>query len=468
MESYLALLREFVFFKTISTDPAYKNEIEKCVTWLSGLFKENGFEVEIWRGEGNPVVYADYRLPITDYRQKETILVYGHYDVQPAYASGFGEASPLRSGEGEAKPAEELWKKEGWKRDPFILRKVGDRLVARGVIDNKGQILIHMATVFKLIREGKLKYNIKFLIEGDEETGAGDLRKQIKINKEKLKVDHVLVSDGEIVGDSPVIELSFRGGFNCTLHYATALTNVHSGIYGCAIPNAAYELAKFAAGLYDKNNRVVVPGFYDGVDKISPEQKTNSKKLLKLSGDVLGMIGAKKMLTEPGLDFFTQTGLRPALEVTGFKSGYISEGYANIIPATAEVKMNVRLVTSQDPDRVASALEKYVKKVTPKHVDFKFTVFGKHFPIRVDVSNDKTQLVKRLLRGSHGKEAVHRHIGGAIPIVFDFVNELKANTIMVPLCNEDCNMHGAGENFRVDLVEKGLDFSGRFFGNASS
>ncbi len=439
MEGYLKLLSEFVSFKTISTDPSYKPEIEACVEWLSQQFSGNGFLVEVWRGEdSNPVVFASYGSD----PKKETILVYGHYDVQPAG--------------------------EGWKGDPFIVREENGRLVARGVIDNKGQVLLHMHTVFELIKEGKLAQNIKFVLEGDEETGAGELSLHLKNKKAKLKADHVLISDGELVGDHPVVEVSFRGGFNLTLRYKTAKNNLHSGIYGSAAPNAVHELAKFIGGIYNLENKIAIPGFYEDVDPVTPEHVSNNRKLEKISREALGATGIKKFMLEKGYDFYTQTGLRPAIQVTGIKGGYIDQGYANIVPATAEARFNFRLVTSQDPVKVLKLFKSYVARVTPKYVDYEISEHGLHYPIKVDVTSDKTQHTTRLLRRTHGKEVLTKAVGGAIPIVADFINVLKANTILVPLVNEDCNMHGAEENFDINLLNKGLDFSRRFFSGVDS
>lgn len=442
---YFDLLHKFVSFRSISTDPAYKQEMERTVEWLRTVFEENGFVTEIWESEGgNPVVFASYELPVTSPQQQATTLVYGHYDVQPASLE------------------------DGWKQDPFVLREEGNRLIGRGVVDNKGQILIHMATVFKLIKENKLKHNVKFLIEGDEETGGGELNKLIELNKQKLETDQVLVSDGEIVGEFPTVEVSLRGGFNLTLTYTTANTNLHSGIFGGAAPNAAMELAKFVAGLYDKKNLVTVPGFYDDVDAITPAHKKNNRRLEEVSQGSFASTGIKKFLTEKGLDFYTQTGLRPSISVTGFKAGYISEGYANIVPASAEVRLNFRLVASQDPEKILEKFKSYVAAMTPEHVEFKIVTHGVHYPIKLGVSGkgngvSKSDEVRQLLKQSHGKEPLHRFVGGAIPVVSDFKNILGADTLLIPLCNDDCNMHGVEENFRVDLIEKGLDFSERFF-----
>src|SRR3989344_5378141 len=261
IKGYKSLLSEFVSFKSVSTDKAYISEIQKTVKWLEKLFSERGFSVEVIKGTRcNPVVFASYETESA----KETVLVYGHYDVQPANKS------------------------DGWEKEPFWLNEKKGKLYARGVVDNKGQVLIHIFTVFELIKTQEIKYDVKFLIEGNEETSNDELADIIKKNKSKLKADYVLISDGEIPY-KPSIEYSLRGGFNVTLKYITAKNNLHSGIFGGAIPSASYELSKFLAKLYDKNNKVSIPGFYVGVDRITGEQVKSNKKLLKVGEDVLKM-----------------------------------------------------------------------------------------------------------------------------------------------------------------------------------
>ena len=222
LDTYKKLLTEFVSFKSISTDPEFKPEIEKTVEWLRNLFTENGFTVKVLHGKKtNPVVYSHYQ---TD-DNAETVLIYGHHDVQPASIE------------------------EGWEQDPFTVLEKKDKWIARGVVDNKGQILIHIATVLDLIKANKLKYNVKFLIEGNEETSNDELSEIMRTEKELIKTDHVLISDGEIVDGKPAIEASLRGGFNLTLALKTADNNLHSGIYGGAVPNAAFELSKLLSKL---------------------------------------------------------------------------------------------------------------------------------------------------------------------------------------------------------------------------
>lgn len=434
---FLNLLTQYTRLKSISTDPAYKGDILKTVEWLKNLFQSNGFSVETFEApKCNPIVFASYSVP----NATETVLIYGHYDVQPAS------------------------KEEGWTTEPFELTQRDGRLYARGVVDNKGQNLIHAFTVINLIKHGKLKYNVKFLIEGNEETSNEELAGIVSLQKEKLACDYVLVSDGEILGDNPVLEYSLRGGLNCTIKFTTAKNNLHSGIYGGAVPNAAQELAKLISKFYDTENRVVVvPNFYDNVDVIPANEIENNKKLLKDEKQVFDITGVKRLLAEPEMDFYSQVGLRPTLQVTGIKSGYIGDGYANIVPATAEARVNFRFVASQDPEKVFAEFEKFVRSNTPDYVNVEVSKTKSWEAVKIDITSPKFVEVRELLGKAFSTEVFNKPVGGSIPVVTDFKNILGKDTLLVSLGNEDCNMHGTDENFRIDLLEKGLRFSEMFF-----
>lgn len=433
-ETYTKLLREYVQFKSISTDLSFKGDILKQVEWLTYVLKEYGFKVEILKGDMcNPIVLASY-----DAKQNETVLIYGHYDVQPAEKS------------------------DGWVDEPFDMSVRNGRIYARGVVDNKGQNLIHIVTVGELIKTGVLKYNVKFMIEGNEETANPDIPKIVEKNKKKLSADHIIISDGEIVGTTPTIEAALRGGFNMKVTLTTGKSNLHSGLYGGAIPNAGNELSKILASLFDQNNKVTVPGFYIGVPTISASLKKQNRNI-QTDNEVLKVAGVKALLPEKGLDFFSQTGLRPTLQVTGIKTGYIGEGYANIVPASAEARINVRVVGKQKPALIYKKIKNYIESQTPTYASMKIEHTEFNDPVSIDVNASKVREVRALLKQSYGREPLIRYVGGSIPIVSDFKKLLGKEALLVSLGNDDCNMHGINENFRVDLIKKGLAFSRAFF-----
>ena len=432
---YKKLLSEFVKFKSISTDANYKPEIEKAVGWLKKLFAESGFEVQIWRGKRcYPVIFASYNK----IKSTKTVLVYGHYDVQPAN------------------------REDGWSSNPFQLIEKNERLLARGAIDNKGQIMVHIYAILQLIKQKKLKYNVEFLIEGNEETSNPELAVLIEKNKKSVKADVVLISDGELTGDNPAIETSLRGGFNLKLTYQTAANSLHSGIYGGAVPNAVYELSRFVSKLFERN-KVAIPGFYEKVDEITKSQIENNKKLVNVR-QVMKLTRVKSLTTE-GYDFLTQTGLRPTLQTSGIKGGYTQEGFANIVPSSAYVNINFRIVASQKTKDVLEVFTKFVEKNTPVYVDHRIETDGFHEPVKVNTNSQEVENTKKLLKLAYGKEVIYKPVGGAIPVVADFKNELGIDSLLVPLGNRDCNMHGVNENFDIKFLQNGLRFSRLYFSN---
>ncbi|MDB4984506.1 MAG: hypothetical protein JWM20_685 [Patescibacteria group bacterium] len=432
---FKSLLAEYVALKSISTDPAFAKEMLKTADWLSTYLAKHGFKVQYLKGpRTNPVVLAEY---VQD-PKLETVMVYGHYDVQPAA------------------------KEDGWKSDPFTLAERAGRLYGRGVVDNKGQNLIHVFTVCDLIKKGKISCNVKFMIEGNEETANPDMEALVKKHKKLLKADTIIVSDGEIQGSTPTIEASLRGGFNMKVTVTTGANNLHSGLAGGAAPSASHETARLIAKFYDAQNRVAVPGFYKGVRKPSKEELANTKKTGTVA-ELKKTFGVKDLVTEKGLDPFAQIGLRPTLQVSGIKSGYTGQGYSNIIPASAEFRINVRVVGGQNPMETYEQISAFIKKSLPAYASVVIERTETNEAVAIDVSQPRFMTVRQLLKKAYGKAPLIKYVGGSIPVVSDFKHTLGVDTLLVSLGNDDCNMHGVDENYRIDLIEKGLAFSSMFF-----
>lgn len=434
-ETYKKLLAEFVAIPSVSTDRKFLPEMDKAVAWLQQLFEANGFTITLLTDERcSPVVVAKY-----DAGKERTTLVYGHYDVQPAEIS------------------------QGWSGDPFELRQVRDRLVARGVVDNKGQVLAHMVAVFERIKDGSLTTNVTFLIEGNEETSNECLDEMIERNTELLACDELLVSDGDMTGNRPTLEATLRGGYNLKVEVRTATTDMHSGLVGGAVPNAAKVLTDALATLTNNKGRVLADGFYDGAIKPDAEIIVANSKIASAL-DAKKQFGIQQLLTADEVDFYTQTGLYPTLQISGVSSGYTGAGYANIVPATAEARLNVRTVVGQDPLKNAQAVKAHLLKVLPGYAEVVVDFTGEHDAVRLNLDSGEAKRARKLLAQVYGSEAVTSYVGGAIPIVADFKRLLEVDPLLVPFANDDCNMHGANENFRVDLAEKSLEFSYKWFG----
>ena len=435
-ENYKKLLAEFISFKSISTDSQYLGEMKKTADWLLKTFQQNGFKTQLLKGEKmNDVVFATY---IHD-KKAETVLIYGHYDVQPAEKS------------------------DGWDSDPFVLTEKNGRLVCRGAIDNKGQVFVHIATIFDLIQKGTLKYNIKFMIEGNEESGSPSMDKFVTKYAKLLKSDFVVISDGETAANKPTLEASLRGGFNIRVEMETGKTNLHSGLYGGAAPSASREAMKLIASLFDvKKNRVVIAGFYEGVNAPTKEQVKNNISIAS-EKEVLKVGGFKKLMTEKGIDFFTQVGLRPTLEVSGINSGYTGEGFANIVPAKVDIRINGRTVSPQKTAVIMKRVVDHIKKTIPLYVSYKIFAENHGNPVLVDTKSKKAQEILTLMEKSYGQKPIIKYVGGSIPIVAMFQNMLKMPVYLISLANEDCNMHGVHENFDLKLLKKAMALSEKFF-----
>jgi len=434
-KEYTQLLKKFIAFKSISTDPVFAKECRETAKWLKDVFKESGFKTKLLKGDSaHPVVFASYVVDPT----YETILVYGHYDVQPAEKS------------------------DGWDSDPFKLTETKTQLVARGAIDNKGQVMVHIYTVLDLIKKGKLSYNVKFLIEGNEESGNEDLPILLKENKDLVSCDHIMVSDGETINDRPTMDLTFRGGGNIKVAYRTAPNAFHSGIWGGAVPSASQAMTEMLATLKDKNNKVNVSNFYKDAPKITDAQRKNNKGLGTAAG-IKKLGGLKALLCEKGNDFFTQTGLRPALEISGISTGYTGIGFQNIVPDYADARINVRTVIGQKTSDVMKSIANHIKKNTPKYVEMVIELDGHGDAVGFPVDTPIALHVQALLEKTYKKKIAFNHCGGSIPIFSDFKHTLKKNVLSVSMAGDDCNMHGVHENFKISLLKKALKFSEAFF-----
>ena len=436
-KTYDRLLDELISFETISTDPSYKGECLRCVEWLSKQFDDHGFKVKTLKGKvTNPVVVARY---VADKTYK-TVLIYGHYDVQPAREQA------------------------GWKSDPFTVTKRGGRIYARGAVDNKGQFLVHMATIFDLIDSRELGYNIVFMLEGNEESGNDELPKQLRQYQKDLNCDLVMVSDGEISGDFPVLDTGLRGGGNIRIQMKTAPNDFHSGIYGGAAPSASQEMVALLDKMFDDRNpnKIKIPGFY-GMDFKPGKKLVDSLSQSGTDHDVMKMSGVKTLHQLTGHNFFSSTGLLPTLEVSGIHAGYTGIGFQNIVPGTADARLNLRTVQGQKTSDILKIVIAFIQDNIPGYVDYALEYEDHGDPIVLDTDSGYGQEAIKILERIHKKPVIKKYVGGSIPILGDFQKIMKKPVISVSLGNEDCNMHGSNENFKISLINKGLDFSKNFF-----
>lgn len=430
---YRKLLDEIITLKTISTLGS-NTEINRAVEWYKTEFQNHGFDVDIVTGYDNPVVLAEINLN----ENFETILIYGHYDVQPA-------------------------DEEEWGYNPFVITEKNNRLYARGVADNKGQSLVHIATVFDLLNSDELKFNVKFIIEGNEETGSPNISKLLSKYKNKLSSDIILLSDGDILPTNPLIEISMRGVMNTSLTLKTADHEVHSGSFGGIMPNAAHEASKLMAKIYSENRHIQIEHFYDDVEELDLEGLITSdldeKTIKKITG-------AKILFKESGHSYATQVGLRPSFELTSFKAGYLGKGYRNSVPNKAVLKFNIRLAPGQKPERVLEQFKIFVESNLPGYVSYTFPEpdesEGVVEAMVFDYKNKATQKTVNCLESVYESEVLFSNQGAVVPIAKHLKEILDGDLVVVPLANYDCNMHAVDENFDLQILEKALRFSRKF------
>ncbi|MCK9466906.1 MAG: M20/M25/M40 family metallo-hydrolase [Candidatus Absconditabacterales bacterium] len=433
LAEYYKLLKEYLGFKSVSTNNNFIQEIKNCSIRLKELFEQNNFQVEIINEYGNPILIASYFVD----NNLENGLIYGHYDVQNAD------------------------QKEGRKEDPFNLYIGKDKIIGRGVVDNKGQTLIHIISIIKLIKENKLGYNITFILEGEEEIGSSGLIKFIEENKQRFKTDFILLSDGNIIKDIAIIESGFRGGFNAKLEIKTANTNLHTGIYGGVVLNPIEEMTKLFSKLYDANNQITIPYFYYEVEEISVNQKILNAKTPFNQESFTKNLGISQTKLK-NIDFYTQSGRKPCIEITSIRSGNI-DFFENSIPNLAVANLNFRLVNNQKYESIVSLFKEWVKNNLSKNIKYELSFDQHNKAVKIDLQNKFIDKAERILTDIYKNKVYYLRSGGSIPVIDTFQTYISKNILSIPLGNEDSNMHGVNENFDINLIEKGLNFSYNFF-----
>ena len=356
-------------------------------------------------------------------------------------------------------------KGDGWEADPFELTEKDGKLLGRGVVDNKGQFMVHLTSIIKLIADGKLKKNIIFVVEGDEETGGGGISQLFADRPELFRADQYIISDGEMPY-RPVITASFRGTTNLSVKLTTAANNMHSGLYGGAAPSATIEAGKLLRAMYDSSNKVTIPGFYDKDVQLTPEEKKLCEEMDKVKAATLSQTGVKKWFTNKNGTFCGTVGFESMIMPTGISAGYTGTGYSNIVPATALIKFNMRLAAGQIVEDVIEHFERFVKATVQGHVTVEICdIQSKNEPIKVNISSPVHQRAMKLLKEVYGSEVLVDYCGATLPIVIDIKKQFGVDPVLISLANDDCNMHGVNENYDIALIKKGLDFSSKFFGD---
>jgi acetylornithine deacetylase/succinyl-diaminopimelate desuccinylase-like protein len=431
-------LTEFLRIQSVSAKSEHKPDIERAAQWVAQKLRGAGLEkIEIVPTKMHPLVYGEsLHAP-----GKPTILFYGHYDVQPA--------EPL-----------DLWTSPAF--EPAVRN---GNLFGRGTADDKGQVHIHIKALEALQKTaGKLPINIKVMIEGEEEVGSVSLWDFVKQNRERLKADALVVSDTSMLAKGvPSITYGLRGLNYYQIELRGPAQDLHSGVFGGAVPNPITILAETIARLHDKNFRITVPGFYDDVASLSPSERKALNALPWKEKEFRKTVGAPALAGEKGFSIVEQLWTRPTLELNGIWGGYTGEGAKTVIPSKANAKLSTRLVPNQEPAKIARLVERHFRKLLPKSVTCNFELLSTGKPWVAPYSHPIFQKAIRALEGGFGKKAVFIREGGSIPFVTQMYDTFKVPCVLLGFGLPDENAHAPDEHIALENYFGGIKAVALFY-----
>ncbi len=423
-------LLEFLRFASVSTQKSHAADMRACAAWVHHRCEAAGLESRIEETGGHPSVIAKTpRDPA-----KRTVLIYGHYDVQPA--------EPL----------------EEWDTPPFEPVIRDGRIFARGSTDNKGQILAHILGVAEALAEkGSLPVNVIFLIEGEEEVGSPNLAAVLERLKEELACDVILISDtGMVAHGYPTLTFSLRGITSAEVTVYGPQYDLHSGVFGGAVANPVTAVARLVSSLHDQEGHVMIEGFYDSVRPMYDWEREASDGLPVTDDAIRELAGVSKLFGEPGFSAIDQIGARPTAEANGIGGGYQGEGTKTVLPREAFVKLTFRLVPHQSPEEILALVESHLERNCPKGVRIRVERGHSGDPYYMDPNSLDGQAARRALNRTFGREAALLREGGSIPILSAFKRILGADSLLLALASPDCRAHSPNENFPLENFEIGI------------
>ena len=442
-ERFLEELKDLLRIASISADPAYKNEVLNCAEAVAKYLKNAGAEnVEICETKGYPVVFGEKLID----KNLPTVLVYGHYDVQPA--------DPL-----------ELW--ESGPFEPVVkateLHPEG-AIFARGSADDKGQFFMHVKAFEAMMKTNSLPCNIKFIIEGEEEVGSVSLADFLEENKEKLACDVILISDTHIYSnEQPTVTTGLRGLSYMEVEVEGPNRDLHSGLYGGAVPNPINVLAEMIAKLHDEDGKITIDGFYDNVEIVSAEDRAEMNKLKDNPEEFKKSIGLNGVEGETGYTTLERTSIRPTLDCNGIWGGYIGEGAKTVIPSKAFAKISMRLVPYQTDEEITEKFTKYFEKIAPASVKVKVTPHHGGMPYVLPSDTKEFLAAKKAMEKAFGKEVLPYRSGGSIPITSLFEKILGAKSVLMGFGLDSDAIHSPNEHYGLYNFYKGIESIPYFF-----
>jgi acetylornithine deacetylase/succinyl-diaminopimelate desuccinylase-like protein len=430
-DRFLAELLELLRIPSVSADSKYKGDVARCAEAVKEYLLHAGCDTaEVCVTAGHPIVYGekivDSNLP--------TVLVYGHYDVQPA--------DPL----------------ELWDSGPFEPVVKEGRIYARGACDDKGQMFMHIKALETMVKSGDLPCNVKVMIEGEEEVGSVNLGKFLEDNKQRLAADIVLVSDTSMISmEHPSIESGLRGLSYMEVEVTGPNRDLHSGVYGGAVANPATILCKMIASLHDENNHITVKGFYDKVAELTEAERKAINDAPFSLDDYKKDLGVDDVWGEAGYTTLERTGIRPTLEVNGIWGGYTGEGAKTVLPSKAYAKISMRLVPHQVSTEISDLFARHFEALAPASVQVKVTAHHGGEPVVTPTDSPAYQAAAKAIRTTFGKEPIPTRGGGSIPIIALFERVLGLKTVLLGFGLDNDNIHSPNEKYDVANFYKGIE-----------
>lgn len=430
-QRFLDELFELLRIPSVSADSKHKPDMQRCAEAVKeNMLKAGCDKAEICPTGGHPIVYGekiiDPSLP--------TVLVYGHYDVQPP--------DPL----------------ELWHSGPFEPVIKDEKIYARGACDDKGQMFMHVKALELMTKTNTQACNVKLMIEGEEEVGSANLGKFLEENKEKLKADIVLVSDTSMISmEHPSIETGLRGLTYMEVEVTGPNRDLHSGVYGGAVANPINILCQMIASLHDENNHISIPGFYDKVQDMSADERKALNEAPFDLGEYKQELGIKEVWGEKGYTTLERTGTRPTLDVNGIWGGYTGEGAKTVLPSKASAKISMRLVPGQGSDETAELFSKHFESIAPDYVSVKVTALHGGEPVVTPTDSVAYKAAAKAVETSFGKAPIPTRGGGSIPIVALFESVLGLKTVLLGFGLDNDNIHSPNEKYDVFNYFKGIE-----------
>lgn len=438
IEELLDLLR----IPSVSTDKKFKNDVLKAADYIRQKLEEVGVDrAEICETPGYPIVYAEKIIDVS----LPTVLVYGHYDVQPA--------DPL----------------DLWKSPPFEPEIRDGKIYARGACDDKGQLYMHIKALETMLAQGSLPCNIKFMIEGEEEIGSNHLGEFVKANKERLAADVVLISDTDIIdNENPSITVGLRGMSYMEVEVTGPNRDLHSGMYGGAVANPINVLCKMIASLKDEKGRITIPGFYDKVVELNKAEREEINRAPHDDARYKQSLEIDELFGEEGYTTPERIGIRPTLDVNGIWGGYTAEGAKTVLPSKAYAKISMRLVPDQDHKEIDALFIKHMQTIAPKTVKVKVTSHHGGQPAVIPTDSGAIQAASQAFEEAWGKKPFLTREGGSIPIVSLFQNVLGLDSVLMGFGLDEDAIHSPNESYGIFNYLKGIETITLFYKHFSN